>query len=174
MTVSRFFPSVCPQNSGITSVKRKVRDFVRFSEGGRLKCPSISLSVCLSVILTSLSMCLSGLCLSADLGGSLPVVYRYSKERTLAWLRKKVEALADTLAEEKVYVGKGSQSSMLVKSRKESQGTKGQLYLSVSDTYSKQLSLLEEFLQFACGIIEDYLNKDLAKELINRCVITFS
>ena len=54
------------------------------------------------------------------------VVYRYSKERTLAWLRKKVAALADTLAEEKVYIGKGSQSSMLVKSRKKSQGTKGQ------------------------------------------------
>lgn len=54
------------------------------------------------------------------------MVYRYSKKRTLAWLQKKVLALAKMLEEERVYVGEGSQSSMLVKSTKDSEVTKGQ------------------------------------------------
>ena len=52
-------------------------------------------------------------------------MYRYNKERTLAWLQKKVAALADTLEQEKVYVGRGSQSSMLVKGTQASEVTKG-------------------------------------------------
>lgn len=54
------------------------------------------------------------------------MVYRYSKEKTLAWLKKKVTVLADTVEEEGVYVGRGSQSSMLVKSSQAAEVTKGE------------------------------------------------
>ena len=53
------------------------------------------------------------------------VVYRYRRDRTLTWLGRKVSGLAEALQEEGVYVGKGSQSSMLVRSNKECELTKG-------------------------------------------------
>ena len=52
-------------------------------------------------------------------------VFRYSKERTLSWLQKKVTALAKQLEKEQVYVGSGSQSSAFVRSSKQSDVTKG-------------------------------------------------
>lgn len=76
-----------------------------------------------SVIL--LSCCYTTATYSTGVGTSI-VVYRYKKERTLTWLRKKVLALAKTLEEERVYVGEGSQSSMFVKSSKDSEVNKGQ------------------------------------------------
>ena len=66
----------------------------------------------------SLSLSLS---LSLTLGISDEVmVYKYSKEKAISWLRAKVEAQATSLEEKKVYVGVGSQSSMLIKSNKRS------------------------------------------------------
>ena len=43
----------------------------------------------------------------------------------MSWLKAKVEAQASALEEENVYVGTGSQSSMLVRSKKRSDISKG-------------------------------------------------
>lgn len=77
-------------------------------------------------------------------------VYRYSSERTLTWLRRKVEALAEALREEGVYVGRGSQSAALL----------------VSSTSSQFAEVTrDDFLSFASGMIGEYLDTDLGKEL---------
>lgn len=52
-------------------------------------------------------------------------VYKFNKEKAVLWLRAKVEAQASTLEKNKVYVGTGSQSSMLVRSNKRSDHTRG-------------------------------------------------
>ncbi len=57
--------------------------------------------------------------------GSDTTVFRYSKEKTLAWLKKKIAALAEKLEQEEIYVGRGSRSSMFVESKKQSEITKG-------------------------------------------------
>ena len=51
-------------------------------------------------------------------------VYKFSREKAMSWLKAKVEAQATCLEEKKVYVGVGSQSSMLVKSNKRSDLTR--------------------------------------------------
>ena len=47
-------------------------------------------------------------------------VYKFSKEKAVSWLRSKVVAQASSLEDSGVYVGTGSQSSMLVRSNKRS------------------------------------------------------
>lgn len=48
------------------------------------------------------------------------IVYKFSREKAVSWLRSKVVAQASSLEDSGVYVGTGSQSSMLVRSNKRS------------------------------------------------------
>ena len=43
--------------------------------------------------------------------------YRLNRERAIAWLKKKVNALAERLEEERVYVGSGARSLALADSK---------------------------------------------------------
>ncbi|GFO48822.1 ribonuclease h2 subunit b [Plakobranchus ocellatus] len=74
-------------------------------------------------------------------------VYRFSKEKTLSWLKQKTEILADALADKKVQVSsKGSHSSMFVRSK--------------SAATSR-----ESFVEYAHGIVSDCLSVTLEEEL---------
>ncbi|KAK3727279.1 hypothetical protein RRG08_049903 [Elysia crispata] len=76
-------------------------------------------------------------------------VFRYSKEKTLAWLKQKTDVLADALEEKNVQVSsKGSHSSIYVRSK--------------SSTTSR-----ESYIEFAHGIVSDYLCLSLEEELKN-------
>ncbi|XP_064394039.1 ribonuclease H2 subunit B-like [Halichondria panicea] len=74
-------------------------------------------------------------------------VFKYSWEKTRAWLRGKVEALGSGLEREGVYAGAGSMSTTLVRSSKQS------------------IVSREDYLRYACGVISDYLPKALADRL---------
>jgi ribonuclease H2 subunit B len=74
-------------------------------------------------------------------------VYRYNHTKTMLWLKKKVERLSAELETQKVHVGPGSQSSALVRSKKQD---------SV-DT--------KDYLSYACGIVCEYLSEDIATDL---------
>ncbi|RUS70413.1 hypothetical protein EGW08_021821, partial [Elysia chlorotica] len=76
-------------------------------------------------------------------------VFRYNKDKTLAWLKQKTEALADALAEKNVQVSsKGSHSSIFVRSK--------------SSATSR-----ESYVEFAHGIVSEYLCLSLEEELKN-------
>ena len=117
------------------------------------------------------------------------MVYKFSKEKAISWLRAKVAAQASSLEEKGVYVGTGSQSSMLVRSNKRRDISKSMpLYSNFklipcvipycmcvrqrvvsSDAQSnshKCYSLnLGDYVKYACGMVCEYLPKELANEL---------
>ena len=94
---------------------KHVCDVKRMQET-RISCNESSLSLSLSLFFLPLS-------LSTGISDEV-TVYKFSKEKATSWLRAKVEAQATSLEEKKVYVGVGSQSSMLVKSNKRSDLTR--------------------------------------------------
>lgn len=74
-------------------------------------------------------------------------VFRYSKDRTLAWLKEKVEVLADTLEAKQMSVStKGSHSALFVRSK--------------NSTESREC-----YIQYAVGMICDYLPLALEQDL---------
>eukprot|EP00918_Siedleckia_nematoides_P047794 GHVU01104693.1.p1 GENE.GHVU01104693.1~~GHVU01104693.1.p1 ORF type:complete len:195 (-),score=28.63 GHVU01104693.1:583-1167(-) len=73
--------------------------------------------------------------------------YRYSSDKTLKWLKLKVEALAEKLEEKKVHVTSGSFSSSFVRSN------------------TAQSAIKEDFLRYSMGVIADYLPLSVEQEL---------
>ncbi|CAL1542997.1 unnamed protein product [Lymnaea stagnalis] len=74
-------------------------------------------------------------------------VYRYNKEKCMAWLKSKTEAVADALEKKNVQVStKGSHSAIFIRSK---------------DTDNSR----ESYLEFAHGVVSDYLALAVEKEL---------
>lgn len=73
--------------------------------------------------------------------------YKYSKENTLAWLKKKVDQTVKVLKTSDVSVGAGVRSSNFIRSKQES---------DVNE---------EDYFRYAHGMISEYLSEDLSKEL---------
>lgn len=75
-------------------------------------------------------------------------VYRYSEEKTLAWLKSKVERTSEYLSTSEVSVSSG-QSSSYVRSSKPIEAPK------------------EDCLRYAAGLISDYLHPSLSKKMFS-------
>uniref|UniRef100_A0A8C5LZW3 Ribonuclease H2 subunit B n=1 Tax=Leptobrachium leishanense TaxID=445787 RepID=A0A8C5LZW3_9ANUR len=73
--------------------------------------------------------------------------YRYSKENTLVWLKKKVEQTVKVLKTSDVCVGAGVRSANFIRSKQES---------DVKE---------EDYSCYAHGIISEYIPEDLSEEL---------
>ncbi|PIK55766.1 putative ribonuclease H2 subunit B-like [Apostichopus japonicus] len=76
-------------------------------------------------------------------------VYRYSEEKTLAWLKSKVERTADYLSSSDISVSSG-QCSSYVRSSKPSEVPR------------------EDCLRYAAGLISDYLHPSLSKKMFSN------
>lgn len=73
--------------------------------------------------------------------------FKYNEEKTLLWLKKKTERVADILKQKNIHVSGGAVSATFVKSSKnETQD---------SDAY----------LRYAAGIVSEYLMDDLSQKL---------
>ncbi|KAK2580721.1 hypothetical protein KPH14_011349 [Odynerus spinipes] len=73
--------------------------------------------------------------------------FKYNEEKTLNWLKKKVERVAEVLKQKSIHVSQGAVSATYVKSTKYESGTE------------------LEYLRYAHGIVSEYLADDLAKKL---------
>ncbi|XP_043275429.1 ribonuclease H2 subunit B [Venturia canescens] len=73
--------------------------------------------------------------------------YKFNEEKTLSWLQKKVERVAEILRQKGVHVSQGAISATYVKSTR---------YESATEN---------EYLRYAHGIVSEYLADDLSKKL---------
>lgn len=73
--------------------------------------------------------------------------FKFNEEKSLKWLQKKVEKVADVLKQKGVHVSQGAMSATYVKSTKLETGTEA------------------EYLKYAHGIVSEYLAEDLSKKL---------
>ncbi|CAL7935081.1 unnamed protein product [Xylocopa violacea] len=73
--------------------------------------------------------------------------YKFNEEKTLVWLRKKVERVVEVLKQKGIHVSQGAISATYVKSSK---------LESASEI---------EYLKYAHGIVSEYLAEDLSKKL---------
>ncbi|XP_076762860.1 ribonuclease H2 subunit B [Xylocopa sonorina] len=73
--------------------------------------------------------------------------YKFNEEKTLLWLRKKVERVVEVLKQKGIHVSQGAISATYVKSSK---------LESASEI---------EYLKYAHGIVSEYLAEDLSKKL---------
>ncbi|XP_061698653.1 ribonuclease H2 subunit B [Syngnathoides biaculeatus] len=73
--------------------------------------------------------------------------HRYSQEKTMAWLKKKVEKTALVLRKKNISVGEGVKSSTYVRAKTESDSSE------------------EDYLSYAHGLISDYIRKDMSGDL---------
>ncbi|XP_077436198.1 ribonuclease H2 subunit B [Vanacampus margaritifer] len=73
--------------------------------------------------------------------------HRYSQEKTMAWLKKKVEKTVLVLKTKNICVGEGVKSSSYIRVKMESNSSK------------------EDYLGYAHGLISEYISKDLSKDL---------
>lgn len=76
--------------------------------------------------------------------------HRYSQEKTLNWLKKKVERTVTALKKRQISVGEGVKSSTFVRVKKESD-------------YND-----EDSLRYAHGLISEYISEDLSKALLRH------
>ncbi|XP_066266191.1 ribonuclease H2 subunit B-like [Branchiostoma lanceolatum] len=84
----------------------------------------------------------------SDVKGSGDVrACRYNEERTLEWLKQKVEQVADKLSDSSVRVAGGAQLLTFTHSLKSEQASR------------------DDYLRYACGLVSDYISTDLSKEL---------
>ena len=65
--------------------------------------------------------------------------YRYNLDKTLDWLKTKVETLAKTLQDKKVHVSSGSHSTTFVRSSKGKEATQGRLHSGLSRCLSSSV-----------------------------------
>lgn len=72
--------------------------------------------------------------------------FKYNEEKTLSWLKKKTERVAEILKQKNIHVGSGAVSATYVKSKES------------SDT--------ESYLRYAHGIVSEYLMDDLSQKLL--------
>ncbi|KAM4698988.1 ribonuclease H2 subunit B isoform 2-T2 [Discoglossus pictus] len=73
--------------------------------------------------------------------------YKYSKEKTLAWLKKKVDQTAEVLKSSELCVGGGVHSANFVRSKRE---------LDVKE---------EDYTRYSHGLISEYLSDELRLDL---------
>ncbi|KAG7208629.1 hypothetical protein KM043_014836 [Ampulex compressa] len=73
--------------------------------------------------------------------------FKFNEEKSLNWLQKKVERVADVLKQKGIHVSQGAVSATYVKSTKFETGSE------------------MEYLKYAHGIVSEYLAEDLAKKL---------
>ncbi|KAM8976216.1 ribonuclease H2 subunit B isoform 2-T2 [Pelodytes ibericus] len=73
--------------------------------------------------------------------------YKYSKDKTLAWLKKKVERTVEVLKGTDICVGAGVRSSNFIRNKQESDAKD------------------EDYTRYAHGLISEYLPEDLPEEL---------
>ncbi|KAA8587964.1 ribonuclease H2 subunit B isoform X1 [Etheostoma spectabile] len=76
--------------------------------------------------------------------------YRYNQEKTMNWLKKKVERTVATLKARSISVGEGVKSITYIRVKSE------------SDYHE------EDYLRYAHGLISQYLSEDLSKALLNH------
>ncbi|XP_068615759.1 ribonuclease H2 subunit B-like [Brachionichthys hirsutus] len=76
--------------------------------------------------------------------------HRYSQEKTMNWLKKKVERTVLVLKKSNISVGEGVKSTTFVKVKSE------------SDWHE------EDFLRYAHGLISEYISEDLSKALLKH------
>ncbi|KAF2894012.1 hypothetical protein ILUMI_12165 [Ignelater luminosus] len=74
--------------------------------------------------------------------------FKYNEEKTLVWLQKKTERVADILKQKNIHVTSGAASATFVKSAKE----------DATDN--------ESYLRYAHGIVSEYLMDDLSQKLL--------
>ncbi|XP_031554878.1 ribonuclease H2 subunit B-like [Actinia tenebrosa] len=99
---------------------------------------------------SSLSMCVSSDVLSnvCDCKGNDDLqAYRLNEDKLIAWLKTKVECVADKLESSKINVSKGSQSATFVRSKLQSNVTR------------------DDYLRYSCGIVCQYLDSSWADKL---------
>uniref|UniRef100_A0A8C6S7G6 Ribonuclease H2 subunit B n=1 Tax=Neogobius melanostomus TaxID=47308 RepID=A0A8C6S7G6_9GOBI len=73
--------------------------------------------------------------------------YRYSQERTLVWLKKKVDRTVMALKKKNISVGEGVKSTTYIRVKTDSDGHE------------------EDYLHYAHGLISEYLSEDLSDTL---------
>lgn len=78
--------------------------------------------------------------------------FKYNEEKTLTWLQKKTERVAEILKQKNIHVTAGAASATFVKSSKVEQ----------SD---------EAYLRYAHGIISEYLMDDLSSKLLKQLAL---
>ncbi|XP_042350921.1 ribonuclease H2 subunit B isoform X2 [Plectropomus leopardus] len=76
--------------------------------------------------------------------------HRYSQEKTMNWLKKKVEKTATVLKARNISVGEGVKSTTYVRVKSESH-------------YCE-----EDYLRYAHGLISEYISEDLSKALLKH------
>ncbi|XP_011504522.1 PREDICTED: ribonuclease H2 subunit B [Ceratosolen solmsi marchali] len=74
--------------------------------------------------------------------------FKYNEDKTLSWLRKKVERVAEIVRQKGIHVSQGAISANFVKSSKHEGGTEA------------------EYMRYAHGIVSEYLAEDLSKKLL--------
>ncbi|KAM3607719.1 uncharacterized protein V6R79_012570 [Siganus canaliculatus] len=76
--------------------------------------------------------------------------HRYNEEKTLNWLKKKVERTVTTLKKRNISVGEGVKSTTYIRAKSESD-------------YQE-----EDYLRYAHGLISEYISEDLSKALLKH------
>ncbi|CAK6959186.1 ribonuclease H2 subunit B isoform X2 [Scomber scombrus] len=76
--------------------------------------------------------------------------HRYSQEKTMDWLKKKVERTVIALKKRNISVGEGVKSTTYVKVKSESDSNE------------------EDYLRYAHGLISEYISEDLSKALLTH------
>lgn len=76
--------------------------------------------------------------------------HRYSQEKTMDWLKKKVENTVKALRKRNISVGEGVKSSTYVRVKQESQERE------------------EDYLRYGHGLISEYISEDLSKALLEH------
>ncbi|XP_078118361.1 ribonuclease H2 subunit B isoform X2 [Sander vitreus] len=76
--------------------------------------------------------------------------HRYNQEKTMNWLKKKVERTVTTLKARSISVGEGVKSITYIRVKSE------------TDYHE------EDYLRYAHGLISQYLSEDLSKALLNH------
>ncbi|XP_036397129.1 ribonuclease H2 subunit B [Megalops cyprinoides] len=74
--------------------------------------------------------------------------HRYSQEKTMEWLKKKVDKTARALKKSNISVGGGVKSMTYIRAKQESDAGE------------------EDYLRYAHGLISDYISDDLSRELL--------
>lgn len=83
-----------------------------------------------------------------EVGGQ--TFHRYSQERTMNWLKKKVARTVVALKKRNISVGEGVKSSTFVRVKSETD------------------NLEEDFLRYAHGLVSEYISEDLSKALLKH------
>jgi len=81
-------------------------------------------------------------------------VYRLNNDKTIAWLKAKVEQTADSISSSGVHVSKGSQSATFVRSRRHTDATR------------------VDYVRYAFGLVSDYLSSQWSESLKESLSIT--